>query len=78
MPRKNQQETWHTGLSNVCGSAAFDRSTFRSWTKKRRLPKQGMHSYKDLPRSGRTVTAVSPEMLQHDDAIVHEDRRITI
>ena len=28
--------------------------------------------------SGRPVTTVSPEMLQRDDAIVHEDRRVTI
>lgn len=41
-----------------------------------RLPKQDKQSYKDLPRSGRPVTAVSPKMLQHDDAIVHENRRM--
>jgi hypothetical protein len=45
--------------------------------KERRLTKQDKQSYKDLFRSGRPVTAVSPEMLQHDDAFVHEDRHIT-
>ena len=36
-----------------------------------RLTKLDKQSYKDLPRSGR------PEMLQHDDAFVHEDRHFT-
>jgi hypothetical protein len=31
----------------------------------------------DLPHSGHPVTAVSPEMLQHADAIIRKDCHIT-
>ena len=34
LPRKNEQETWHIGLSVVFESATFDRSTVHSWTKR--------------------------------------------
>lgn len=37
----------------------------------------GTAQFHGLPRLSRSVTAVGSEMLQRDDAIVREDRRIT-
>ena len=68
----------HTRLCNVCGRATFERSTVRSWMKRVTDSERGQAQLQRFASSGRPVTTVSPEMLQRDDAIVHEDRRVTI
>jgi hypothetical protein len=67
----------HRRLSNVYGIAAVDRSTTGHWAKRATASETGKAEPHDLPHSGRPVTAVHPEMLQHADAIVHEDHHIT-
>jgi hypothetical protein len=60
-------------LSSACSSAAVNRSTVGHWTKRVMASGTGRAELHNLPCSGRSVIAVSPEMLQHADAIVHED-----
>ena len=74
---KESVRNMHKRLFNVCGSAAVDRSTAGRWTKRVTASETGTAELQDLPRSGRPVKAVTPEMLQRADAIVREDRRIT-
>jgi hypothetical protein len=74
---KESVRNMHKRLFNVCGSAAVDRSTAGRWTKTVTASETGTAELHDMPRSGRPVIAVTPEMLQRADAIVREDRRIT-
>jgi hypothetical protein len=50
-------------LCNVCGSFMVDVSTVGHWVKRMTAFETGKLKLPDLPRSGRPVTAVSPEML---------------
>jgi hypothetical protein len=55
-------------LSSACSSAAGDRSTVGHWAKRVMASETGRAELRNVPCSGHTVTAVSPEMLQHADA----------
>ena len=61
-------------LSNVYEVLRSTEARLVAGRKERRLLKAQRHG---LPRSSRRVTAVGPEILQRDGAIVREDRRIT-
>jgi len=60
-------------LSSACSSAAVNRSTVGHWAKRVMASETGRVEAHNLPCSGRSVIAVSPEMLPHADVIVHED-----
>ena len=60
-------------LSSACGGAAIDSSTVGHWAKGVMASETARAELCNLPCSGRSVIAVSHEMLQHADAIVHED-----
>jgi len=60
-------------LSSARSSAAVNRSTVGHWAKRVMASETGRAEVHNLPCSGHSVIAVSPEMLPHVDAIVHED-----
>jgi hypothetical protein len=61
----------------VYGSCAVDRSTVGRWAKRVKAPGSVETELRDLPRAGRPATANTPDMLNHADAIIVADRRIT-
>jgi hypothetical protein len=64
----------HSQISlHVYGSAAVNRSTVGCWVKRVMASETGKAELHDLPHSGCPVRAVSPEMLQCADAIIHKD-----
>ena len=67
----------HKHLCNVYGSATVNTSTNDRWVKRVMLSKTEKAELHDLPHSCHPVTAGSPEMLQHADAIVCMDQCIT-
>jgi hypothetical protein len=74
-----KKESWrnvHKCLCNVYGSDTVDRSTIGHWLKRVMASKAAGGELHDLPLSSCPVTAVSPEMLQCGDAVVHEDQLI--
>ena len=64
-------------LCAVYGSCAVNRSTTGRWVRRVKASGSGETELNDQLRSGRPVTATSPDMLQCADDI-HMDRRITI
>jgi hypothetical protein len=68
---------FHKYLCNVYESATVDRRTVGCWVKRVMASETGKAELHDLPHSGCPVTVVSLEVLQHDDAIDHEDGHIT-
>jgi hypothetical protein len=77
-PLNHQWETLPSVFSGACSSAAVDRSTVGHWAKRVVMTSEtGRVELHNLPCSDRSVIAVSPEILQHADAIVREDWRIT-
>jgi len=67
----------HRSLCIVNTNAVVDKSTLDHWAKRVTASETEKVELFDLPHSGRPVTAVSPEMLQHANAIVREDQCIT-
>jgi hypothetical protein len=54
-----------------------DKSTDGRWAKRLASSEQGQGNVPDLPRSGRTSTAVTPATMQRADSHIRTDRRIT-
>ncbi|GFG38463.1 hypothetical protein Cfor_11209 [Coptotermes formosanus] len=75
--KKESIRNIHKCLCNVYGSAMVNRSTAGHWARRMTASKWERQEHHDLPRSGCPVTAVSPEIKQCSDAIIHEDRCIT-
>lgn len=67
----------HKRLCKVYGTSAVDRSTVGRWARRVKASEGGAAELRDLPRSGRPPTAVTPDMLQRADVLIRRDRRIT-
>ena len=67
----------HKRLCAVYGSCAVDRSTVGRWVQRVKASGSGETELQDRPRSGRPATAISPDMLQCADDVIHADRPIT-
>jgi hypothetical protein len=63
-------------IFSVYGSATVERSSVGHWAKRVTASGTGTAELYDLPRSGRPVAVVNPEMLQCADTIVCEDLRV--
>jgi hypothetical protein len=70
-------EKYPTYCCNIYGSAVVDGSTFSCLTKRMTASKIGKAEQHVLPRSGRPVASVGPEILQGADSIVCYYRLIT-
>jgi hypothetical protein len=67
----------HKQLRAVYGSCAVDRSTVGRWVQRVKASGSGETELHEQLRSGRPVTATSPDMLQCTDDTIHVDQRIT-
>jgi hypothetical protein len=81
LPPSGRSVTWFSSLRPFCHviclpQAVLSRDLLPQAVLSRDLPPSG-RSVTCFASSGRSVTTVSPEMLQRADAIVRDDRRIT-
>jgi transposase len=67
----------HKRLCAVYGSCAVERSTVGRWAKRVKASGSAETELHDLPRAGHPATANTPHMLNHVDAIIRADWRIT-
>ena len=67
----------HKSLRTVYTNAVVDRSSLGHWVKRVTASETEKVELRDLPNSGRPVTAISPEMLQCANAIVCKEQCIT-
>jgi hypothetical protein len=72
--KKHSRINVHKHLCDVYESAAaVNRSTTGHWTKRVIASKTGKPKLQDLTHTGCPVTTVSPEVPQHDYAIIYDD-----
>lgn len=68
----------HKRLCAVYGDCAVDRNPVGRWAKRVKASESLTTQLQDLPRSGRPVSATTPDMLRRVDVIIRADRRITV
>ena len=64
----------HTILRETLQEFAPSYETVRTWSN---VIKGGQHEMKDAPRSGRPLSATTPQTVQRVEELLAEDRRLT-